>query len=166
MNLIVAVDEDWGIGYKGDLLARVRADLQNFRRVTEGKIVVLGSNTLATFPGGRVLKNRTNIVLNWEPDYAPEGATVVHSLDELFDELKKYDTDDVFVIGGASVYRQLLPYCRKAYVTKFLKNFDKDAYIPNLDADPNWKLTWQSEVQKGEDADFPFVFTIYEKCGV
>ena len=114
MNLIVAVDEDWGIGYKGDLLARVRADLQNFRRVTEGKIVVLGSNTLATFPGGRVLKNRTNIVLNWEPDYAPEGATVVHSLDELFDELKKYDTDDVFVIGGASVYRQLLPYCRKA----------------------------------------------------
>lgn len=163
MNLIVAVDEGWGIGYKGDLLARVRADLQNFRRVTDGKIVVLGSNTLATFPGGRVLKNRTNIVLNWEPDYAPEGAIVVHSLDELFEELKKYDTDDVFIIGGASVYRQLLPYCRKAYITKFLKNFEKDAYIPNLDEDPSWQLTWQSEVQRGEDADFLFVFTVYER---
>ena len=164
MNLIVAVDEEWGLGYKGDLLARVRADLQNFRRVTEGKIVVLGSNTLATFPGGRVLKNRTNLVLNWDPDYAPEGAIVVHSLEELFEVLKGYDTEDVFVIGGASVYKQLLPYCRKAYVTKFLKSFEKDACIPNLDQDPDWTLTWQSEVQTAEDADFPFIFTIYEKC--
>ena len=90
MKFIVAVDKEWGIGYKGDLLARVRADLKNFQLLTKEKIVVYGSNTLATFPGGRVLKNRTNIVLNPSPDYKPEGAIVVHSLDELFEELKKW----------------------------------------------------------------------------
>ena len=84
MNVIVAVDSEWGIGYKGDLLARVKEDLQNFARLTTGKTVILGSNTLATFPGGRVLKDRRNIVLNPDPEYAPEGAVVVHSLEELF----------------------------------------------------------------------------------
>ena len=81
MKLVVAVDKEWGIGYRGDLLARVRADLQHFRALTEGKVVILGSNTLATFPGGRVLKNRTNLVLHPEESYRPEGAVVLHSLD-------------------------------------------------------------------------------------
>jgi len=145
MNLIVAVDNEWGIGYKGDLLARVKGDLGNFAKLTSGKVVVLGSNTLATFPGGRVLKNRTNIVLHPDAEYAPEGAIVVHSLDELFEELKKYDTEDVFIIGGASVYRQMLPYCDVAYVTKFKRSYVKDVTIPDLDADEDWSLEWQSE---------------------
>ena len=108
MKLIVAVDKEWGIGYKGDLLARIRADLLNFRDLTAGKVVILGSNTLATFPGGKALKNRTNIVLHPSQDYKVENTTVVHSIEELLEEVKKYNTDDVFVIGGASVYRQML----------------------------------------------------------
>ena len=168
MNLIVAVDKEWGIGYKGDLLARVKGDLGNFAKLTTGKIVVLGSNTLATFPGGRVLKNRTNIVLHPDASYAPEGAIGVHSLDELFEELKKYDTKDVFIIGGASVYRQLLPYCDTAYVTKFDKSYEKDASIPNLDEDAAWKMEWRSEDQISNaetdtEAGLVYYFTKYVK---
>ena len=150
MNVIVAVDAEWGIGNKGDLLARVKEDLQQFARLTTGKTVVLGSNTLATFPGGRVLKDRRNIVLNPDLDYAPEGAVVVHSLDELFDLLKKFEneglsSEDVFIIGGASVYRQMLPYCDKAYITKFKKTFEKDVYFPNLDEMAEWSVVSESE---------------------
>ena len=150
MNVIVAVDAEWGIGNKGDLLARVKEDLQQFARLTTGKTVVLGSNTLATFPGGRVLKDRLNIVLNPDPEYAPEGAVVVHSLDELFGKLKELETqgiatEDVFIIGGASVYRQMLPYCDRAYVTKFKKSFEKDVYFPNLDEMPEWSVVSESE---------------------
>lgn len=168
MNLIVAVDKEWGIGYKGDLLARVKADLKNFQAITTGKIVVLGSNTLATFPGGKVLKNRTNIVLHPSLDYHPEGAIVVHSLDELFTELKKYNSDDVYVIGGASVYKQLLPYCNHAYITKFDKSYEKDVCIPNLDEDPEWKCVYEGETQVSNaltdtEADLEFKFTEYKK---
>ena len=145
MKMIVAVDKEWGIGNKGDLLARIREDLFFFRDKTKGKTVVLGSNTLATFPGGKVLKNRTNIVLHPSPEYAPEGAIVAHSLDELFEILKAYDTDDVFIIGGASVYRQMLPYCDTAYVTTFDKSYEKDVYIPDLDASDEWTLSEVSE---------------------
>lgn len=167
MNLVVAVDKEWGIGYKGDLLARVRADLKHFAEITAGKTVVYGSNTLATFPSGKVLKNRINIVLNPDPNYQPEGAIVVHSLDELFEELRKYNTDDVFVIGGASVYNQLLPYCKRAYVTKFDKNFSKDTYIPDLDASPDWELISEGDSLKTDPltdtgGDFTFRFTMYE----
>lgn len=163
MNLIVAVDENWGIGYQGDLLARVSTDLKNFKKVTGGKTVVYGSTTLATFPGGRVLPNRTNIVLSRDPNYAPEGAVVVHSLGELFAELKKYDTEDIFVIGGASVYNQLLPYCDKAYVTKFLKVFESDVRIPNLDEAEDWQLTEAEEPMEVPDADFIIQFVLYER---
>ncbi len=168
MKLIVAVDKEWGIGYKGDLLARVRADLFNFRDLTTEKVVILGSNTLATFPGGRALKNRTNIVLHPSPEYAPENTTVVHSIDELLEEVKKYDTDDVFVIGGASVYRQMLPYCDTAYVTKFDKSFEKDVFFTNLDEDENWKLVKSSEThisdaEKDTEANLHFCFTEYKR---
>ncbi len=145
MKFIVAVDKEWGIGNKGDLLARVKADLARFRLLTKGKVVVYGSNTLLTFPGGRVLPNRINIILNWDTNYRPEGATVVHSLDELSEELKKYDTGDVFVIGGASVYRQLIPLCDYGYVTKFDKSFEKDVCIPNLDLESDWECVAVSE---------------------
>ncbi len=168
MKLIVAVDNEWGIGYKGDLLARVRRDLFNFRDITKGHTVVLGYNTLATFPGGRVLKNRNNIILCHLPDFEVEGGTVVHSLDELFEELKKYDTDDIYVIGGASVYRQLLPYCNEAIVTKFKKTYEKDVTIPNLDEDDAWILANESETffSDGEtdtEAGLPFTFCTYKK---
>ena len=168
MKLIVAVDKEWGIGYKGDLLARVRADLFNFRDLTSGKVVILGSNTLATFPGGKALKNRTNIVLHPSQEYQPENTTVVHSIDELLEEIKKYNTDDVFVIGGASVYKQMLPYCNTAYITKFDKSYEKDVYFPTLDEDKEWSLVNTGEVQTSNaetdtEADLKFYFTEYKR---
>ena len=167
MNLIVAVDKEWGIGNKGDLLVRIRADLKKFSEITSGKIVILGSNTLATFPGGKVLKNRVNIVLHPDPAYAPEGATVVHSIDEAVAEAAKYNTDDVFVIGGASVYRQMLPYCKRAYITKIEKSFEKDTWIPDLDASPEWELKEEGELMRSnpetDKVDVEFKFTVYER---
>lgn len=145
MNLIVAVDREWGIGNKGDLLARVKGDLSNFRRVTQGKVVVYGYNTLATFPGGKGLKNRTNILLTRKKDFGVEGIVVVNSIPELLEAVSGYCPDDVFVIGGQSVYSQLLGYCQKAYVTKFNQSFEKDAYMPNLDEDCGWKKIYEGE---------------------
>ena len=168
MKLIVAVDSEWGIGYRGDLLARVRGDLLNFRDVTKGKVVVYGSNTLATFPRGAVLKDRTNIVLHPDPDYKPEGAVVAHSLPELFEILKRFDTNDVFAIGGASVYRQLLPYCDTAYVTKFKKSYPKDVWFENLDENPEWALVSesaprQSDPESDTDPALEYTFCLYKR---
>ena len=139
MKLVVAVDAEWGIGYKGDLLARIRADLRNFRALTAGKVVILGSNTLATFPGGKVLPKRVNLILNPDPDFKVEGGVIVHSIPELLEKVKEYPSDEVVVIGGASVYRQMLPYVDTCYVTKFEKSFPKDVYFENLDASPEWE---------------------------
>ena len=169
MKLIVAVDKEWGIGNKGDLLARIRADLLHFKKLTEGKTVILGSNTIATFPGGRALKNRVNIVLHPEMrSDAIEGATVVHSIDEALEFAGKFPKDDVFVIGGASVYRQFLPYCDTAYVTKFDKSFEKDVYFEDLDRSDEWKCVYKgkrqvSDPEKDTEADLGFRFTTYKR---
>ena len=169
MKLIVAVDKEWGIGNKGDLLARVRADLVNFKRLTDGKVVILGSNTLATFPGGKPLKNRVNLVLHPDLKYgAIEGATVVHSIGEALIYAKRYKKDDVIVIGGASVYRQFLPYCDTAYVTKFDKSFEKDVYFPDLDASDEWECVEVGERQVSDPEKdgikgLGFYFTVYKR---
>lgn len=168
MKLVVAVDREWGIGFRGELLAHVRADLRNFQQLTTGGVVILGSKTLATFPGGRVLKNRTNIVLSRDPEFHPEGAIVVHSTDELKAVLGDYDDSRVFVIGGASVYSQLLDLCDTAYVTKFKKLFEKDAYFPNLDADPAWKCVsvgdeQQSCAETDSEGGLSFCFCEYRR---
>lgn len=147
MKCVVAVDREWGIGYRDELLAHVRADLRNFSSLTTGKVVVLGSRTLATFPGGRILKNRTNVILSRQEGYAPEGALVASSVDALMELLSAYPTEEVWVIGGASVYRQLLPYCDTVFVTKFDRSFQKDVFFPNLDESPEWKQVWQGETQ-------------------
>ncbi len=168
MKLVVAVDKEWGIGYNGELLARVRADLRYFQSLTKGNTVILGSKTLATFPGGRVLKDRTNIVLSRNPDYSPDGAIVVNSVDALFDVLKDYDTDSVYVIGGSQIYSLLLPYCDTAYVTKFGKSFEKDAYFDNLDNSTEWELVSVGEEQISDPEtdsipDMPFCFCTYKR---
>jgi len=168
MKLIVAVDREWGIGNKGDLLARVRGDLRNFRKVTADCTVVLGSNTLATFPGGKVLPKRVNIVLHPDADYQPEGAVVAHSIPDLLEKLKEYDSDRVFIIGGASVYRQMLPYCDTAYITKFKKCYEKDVYFEDLDASPEWELVsesaeMQSDPETDTDPDLKYTFCIYKR---
>ena len=168
MELIVAVDSEWGIGYKGELLARVRDDLRNFKALTEGKTVILGSNTLATFPGGKPLKGRKNLVLHPSPDYTVEGAEVVHSLEELYAYVDAHPEQTFVVIGGASVYRQLLPRCTRAYVTKFERVFEKDVYFEDLDADPAWKQVFCGEVRYSNAetdtvGDMPYRYTVYER---
>lgn len=168
MKLVVAVDNNWGIGYKGELLARVRADLRYFQSLTKGFNVILGSKTLATFPGGRVLKDRTNFVLSRNPDYAPEGAVVVRSVDDLLEKIKDIPTDEVFVIGGANVYNQLLPFCDTAYVTKFQKSFECDAFFANLDDSDEWELVNVGEEQKTNpetdtEEDMSFCFNVYKR---
>ena len=165
MNLIVAVDRNWGIGYRGELLARLRADMKHFAALTTGRVVVLGSKTLLTFPGKRPLKNRTNIILSRREDFNPEGAFVVHSEAELLDELKKHKLEDVFVIGGESVYKLLLPYCDRAYVTRFDKAFVADAYCPDLLASGEWELISCGEPQISDpstDSEGGLVFRFCE----
>lgn len=169
MKLVVAVDREWGIGFRGELLAHVRADLRNFQQLTTGGVVILGSKTLATFPGGRVLKNRTNLILSRNPDFRPEGALVAHDVDELLRLVEGYEPDRVFVIGGASVYRQLLGLCDTAYVTKFEKSYKKDAYFPNLDTDPAWTCVSVGEKQLScpetdSEPDLAFRFCEYRRA--
>ena len=157
MNLIVAVDENWGIGKNGELLVRIPNDQKFFREETTGKVVVLGIKTMETFPGGRPLKNRQNIILSTKADYKVEGAVVVHSIEELLEELKQYPTEDVYIIGGDSVYKQMLPYCDVAHVTKIDMSYDADAFHPNLDKDPEWEITAESDEQVYFDLTYHFV---------
>ena len=157
MNLIAAVDENWAIGNKDDLLVRIPADHKPFRHETTAKIVVLGRKTIETFPQGLPLKNRTNIILSSNKNYQVKDALVVHGLEELFACLKDYDTKDVYVIGGESVYRQLLPYCDTAHITKIDHAYEADAYFPNLDKLPEWEITADSEEQTYFDITYHFL---------
>lgn len=151
MNLIVNVTKNWGIGYRNQLLVSISRDLRRFRSLTEEKTVILGRKTLETFPGGRPLKNRINIIMSTNEHYAVEGAQVVHSREELKQALCGIPEDDIFVIGGASVYEELLPYCRRAYVTMTEAELPADRYFPNLDELPDWEPEETSafETEKG-----------------
>ena len=133
MNLIVAVDENWAIGNKNSLLVSIPNDQKFFRQETTGKVIVLGRKTLETFPGGLPLKNRTNIILTSDTNYQVKDAIIVHSIKELLEELKKYSSDDIYIVGGSSVYEQMLPYCDVAHVTKIDHAYVADSYFPNLD---------------------------------
>ena len=157
MNLIAAVDENWAIGNKGELLIAIPADHKLFRQETMGKVVVYGRKTLATFPQGLPLKGRDNIILSSNPSYTVKDAVVVHNLEELLEELKKYDTKDVYIIGGESVYRQLLPYCDTAHITKIDHAYEADAHIPNLDELPKWRITADSDEQVYFDITYRFL---------
>ena len=157
MNLIVAVDENWAIGYKNELLIRIPADMKMFRQETTGKVVVLGRKTLETFPNGQPLKNRTNIILSTKKDYQVKDAIVVHSIEELLEELKNYPSEDIYIIGGETVYRQMLPYCDVAHVTKIERKYEADAFFPDLDKDPEWEITAESDEQSYFDTTYTFV---------
>ena len=168
MKLIVAVDREWGIGYRGELLATVKEDLAHFRELTVGKTIVYGSSTLRTFPYGRPLKNRINLILSTNPNFKPEGAVVLHSVEELITYEKSHPEEDIVVVGGASVYKQLLPYCETAYVTRFDASFEKDAYFPNLDENPSWQFISVSETHYSNCATdtedrMPYCFTEYRR---
>lgn len=157
MNLIVAVDENWAIGNKERLLVSIPKDHKMFREETTGKVVVLGRKTLETFPQGQPLKNRTNIILSKDSKYQVKDAIIVHSIEELLERLGAYDSQDVYIIGGESVYRQMLPYCDTAVVTKIAHAYEADAYFPNLDEDPEWELVAEGEEETYFDLEYRFV---------
>ncbi|MDD6440593.1 MAG: dihydrofolate reductase [bacterium] len=160
MNLIVAVDKNWAIGKDNKLLVSIPADMKFFRETTKGNIVVMGRKTLESFPQGQPLQNRVNIVISRNKDYKVKGAVVVHSIEEAIEEAKKYE-GDVYVIGGESIYRAMLPYCQTALVTKIDHAYTADTYFPNLDEDPEWELTGETEEQTYFDLEY--VFRRYER---
>lgn len=161
MNMIVAVDENWAIGNKGDLLVRIPNDQKMFRNETIGKVVVLGRKTMDTFPQKQPLAKRKNIILSKNPDYTVKDALTVHSIEALLEELKKYPSEDVYIIGGDSVYRQLLPYCDVAHVTYIENTYAADCYFPNLDKNPEWVMTAESDEQTY--FDLTYYFRRYER---
>ncbi len=161
MNLIAAVDRNWAIGKGGHLLVQIPADQKFFREVTTGKVVVMGRKTFESFPEARPLSDRVNIVLSHNRAFHPKGVVVVHSMDELHEELAQYPSEDIYVIGGAQIYAQLVDECDLAHITKIDYAYDADAYFPNLDAKPEWVITGDSEEQTYFDVEY--YFYRYEK---
>ena len=163
MKAILHCDKEWGIGKKNGLMFSIPADMKFFRETTTGHVVVMGSNTLKSFPGGNPLKNRTNIVL-YPQGEKRDDCIIVGSLDELFAQIKKYPSDEVFVIGGAMMYKTLLPYCEEVLVTKVDAVGGADAFFENLDINQNFELVHCSEdVQTN---GYTVRFTTYKNLAV
>ena len=156
MKCIAAVDANWAIGFKGKLLVSIPNDQKMFRNETNGKVVVLGRKTLETFPNGLPLKNRTNIILSHDENYKVKDATVVHNDEELFSLLKSYDPDDIYIIGGDSVYKRYYRYCDSAIITKIDQKYESDAFFPNLDEDEDWILAAESEEYTYFNVEYTF----------
>ena len=156
MNLIVAVDKNWAIGYQNKLLVSIPEDMKFFRNETTGKEVVMGRKTLESFPNGLPLKNRTNIVLTRNPDYKVKGAEICGSVEEALELISAYPPEDVYIIGGDTIYKQFLPYCDTAHVTRIDHAYMADAWFPNLEQDPEWELTGESEEKTYFDLEFSF----------
>lgn len=143
MNLIVVVDQNWGIGKENDLLFRLPLDMkENFVKKTTGQIVVMGRKTLESFPGQRPLKNRVNIVLTRDESYQKEGVILCHTFDEAVataQKAAKAQDKTIYVIGGGSIYAGLLPFCDTAYITKVSADGNADVFFPNLDMAEDWE---------------------------
>lgn len=156
MKLILAADKNWAIGNKGELLCHLPGDLKFFKEKTTGKTVVMGRGTLESLPGKKPLPKRENIVISSNPDYVVEGATVVHSHEELFEYLKGKDSDEVMVMGGGRVYKDLLPYCDTCYITKIYESFGADTWFVNLDQMPEFEVAWESDLQEENGIEYRF----------
>ena len=161
MKAILSADRNWGIGNGNKLLVSIPSDMKFFRQTTTGKVVVMGRKTLESFPNGQPLKNRTNIVLTSNPDYKVKDAVIVHSKEELLKTLEQYDSENIYIIGGESIYRMMLPYCDTVFVTKIDRAFQADTFFPNLDEMEEWQMTEEGEEQTCFDLEF--CFTKYER---
>lgn len=160
MNLIVAADRNWGIGKDGDQLVYIPEDMRHFRAMTKGHAVIVGRKTLATFPAGRPLAGRRNLILSTREDFHPEGAEVFRSMDDLL----AVAPDDAFVVGGEQVYRSMMIWCDYAYVTRIDAEFEADRFFPDLDRIRNWKKIRESPVL--EDEGLRFRYVTYMRTGV
>lgn len=157
MKMILSADKNWAIGKDNQLLVRIPSDMKFFRETTTGKVVVMGRKTLESFKNGLPLKNRINIVLTKNPDYKIKDAVIVHSKEQLLQKLQAYQSEDIYVIGGESVYRMLLDLCDTAYVTRIDYRYEADTYFPNLDKRPEWEIVQKSEEQTYFDLEYRFV---------
>lgn len=156
MNIIVAVDKNWAIGYQNKLLNSIPEDMKFFRETTTGNVVVMGRKTLEGFPNGRPLKNRTNVVITRQKDYEVPGAVVVHSVEEALEYLKDFRSENIYVIGGASIYEQMLPYCDVAHVTVMDYAYQADTWFPNLDEMDDFVIAADSEEKTYFDLEYCF----------
>lgn len=155
MRIIVAADNNWGIGKDNDLLTYIPDDLKYFKEKTLGKVVVMGRKTLESLPGKKPLRGRINIVLSSNKDCTNE-CTICSSHEELFEELEKYNTDDIYIIGGEKVYADMLDKCDTYYITKIFNSFNADRYFENLDERKDVELVWESETQRYKDLEYKF----------
>ena len=158
---ILSVDKNWAIGNKNNLLVRIPGDMKNFRRITTDNVIVMGRKTLESFPQGQPLPNRVNLVMSKNASYQVKGTITLTSIEALFKELEKYPDKEVYVVGGGSIYKQLLPYCDKAIITKIDEAYEADTYFTNLDELPDWKITEESEEQTY--FDICYTFATYER---
>lgn len=154
MNLIAAVDNKWGIGYKNKLLISIPDDMKCFKEITMGKVCVMGRKTLESLPGGRPLSGRVNIVLTGDTTYKKSDVIVVNSVEAALEKLKEYDTNDVFIIGGESIYEQFMPYIDTAYITYIDYSYQADKHLTNLDKLSQWKMVKESEEQTYFDVEY------------
>lgn len=155
MDAIVAVSRDWGIGRSGRLLFSIPGDMAFFREKTKGAALIMGRSTLESLPGGRPLKGRRNIVLSTRPGYAVGGAETARSASEAL-ELVKHEERPVFVIGGGTVYSELLPRCGRAYVTHIEADAESDTFFPNLAESPGWELCFAGERMEHDGIFYSF----------
>ena len=162
MKAIVAVDEYYGIGKDGNLLFRISDDLKRFKKLTEGRAVIMGRRTLESLPGGKPLPDRINFVLTQNKEYNQLGIIPIHSLDEMQEIFQTLRSDKIFVIGGASVYAQLLEYCDTVYMTKVYKHEIADAIFPDLPND-EWNLVSKSDRLTDEKTGLVFRYLVYER---
>ncbi len=162
MNLIALADKNWGIGYRGKQPVSIPSDRMFFHNLTQGKVLVMGRRTLESLPNGLAPAGRSSVVLSRRSGYSVRHASVVSSVDEALEVLSGYEDEDIFVIGGASVFKAFLPYCNKAYITKIDKAFEADAFMPDLDADEAWKVSSDSGEQTYFNLEFHFL--IYERA--
>lgn len=161
MNMIVAVDEKWGIGRDNGLLASISEDMKYFKAHTIDKVVVMGRKTLESLPGKRGLPKRINYVLTTQKGYEAERCIVVNSEEELFNVLERYDGDDVMLIGGASMYNKYYELCDKLYITKLYADLNADAFIVNIDEDERFEVISESELH--EENGIEFKFFVYQR---
>ena len=163
MNIIVAVDKNWAIGYQNKLLISIPEDMRFFRDETTNKVVVMGKRTLQSFPSGRPLKNRVNIVLTKDKKFQADDAIIVHSMEEALEEIKKYKSEDVYIIGGAEIYNQFLDYCDVAHITKIDYAYQADTYFPNLDEKEDWIVAAKSDERTYYDVEYQFFKYVKKK---
>lgn len=155
MRLIASADKNWAIGYKNELLVRIPDDMKRFREMTTGNIVIMGRKTLESFPNGKPLKNRINIVITKNKNYKADGAVIVHSVEEAVKEANKYSDKIAFVIGGGSIYKDMLKYCDTAYITYIDYAYSADTFLPNLEKmTDEWEMTEESDENTYFDLEY------------